>query len=157
MATLMLDPHFKDLSLVGDYIEHSFVIKIVVRHMIVSFSSQPSRPCTESCMDNQMFFQMLYKTLCTILMLFLEWECSRMWLVLNKCCFFYKTNERHMNQIIFLFAHLKLPYLGILCVNASLMKITMFLHIWCAIGRNRKPFFFGGQNMKRNYDICLFN
>jgi hypothetical protein len=37
--------------------------------------------------------------------------------------------ERHVNQIIFLFAHLKLTYLGILCVSASLTKITMFSHI----------------------------
>jgi hypothetical protein len=140
MVTLMLDPHFKDLSSVGDYIDHSFAVEIVARHMIVNSSSQPSRPCTKSCMNNQMFLQMLYNKLCTILMLFLEWECLRMQLVLNKCCFFYLF-ERHANQIIFLFAHFKLTYLGILCVCASLMRITMLSYIWCAIGRNKKPSF----------------
>jgi hypothetical protein len=124
MVVLMLELHFKDLSSMGDYIDHSFAIEIVVRHMIINYSSQPSRPCTKSCMNNQM----LYKKLCTILMLFLEWECLRMRLVFNKCCFFYLF-ERHVNQIIFLFAHFKLTYLGIFCVSASLMKITMFLHI----------------------------
>jgi hypothetical protein len=128
MVTLMLDLHFKDLSLVGNYIDRSLAIEIVARHMIVSSSSQPLRTCTKSCMDNKMFLQMLYKKLCTILMLFLEWGCSRMQLVLNKCCFLYLF-ERHVNQIIFLFAHMKLTYLGILCVSVSLMKITMVLHI----------------------------
>jgi hypothetical protein len=60
MVTLMLDPHFKDLSSVGDYIDHSFAVEIVARHMIVNSSSQPSRPCTKSCMNNQMFLQMLF-------------------------------------------------------------------------------------------------
>jgi hypothetical protein len=148
MVVLMLDLHFKDCSSVGDYIDHGFAIEIVVRHMIINSSSRPSRPCTKSCMNNQMFLQMLYKKLCTILMLFLEWECLRMQLGFNKCCFFYKF-ERHVNQITLLFAHFKLTYLGILCVSASLMRITMFLHIWCAIGRNIKPFFWWSKHEKQ--------
>ncbi len=153
MVALMLDPHFKDLSLVGLYIDHSFAIEIVAKHMIVDYSSQPSRPRTKSCMNNQMFRQTLYKKLCTILMLVLEWECSRMRLVLNKCCFL-NLFERHVNQIIFLFAHFKLTYLGILCKFDEGNHV--FAHLMCH-WKKQKTFFFGGQNTKGNDDNCLFN
>jgi len=39
MVVLMLDPHLKDLSSMGDYINHFFAIEIVARHMIVNSSS----------------------------------------------------------------------------------------------------------------------
>ncbi len=39
MVALMLDPHLKDLSSVEDYIDHSFAIEIVARHMIINSSS----------------------------------------------------------------------------------------------------------------------
>ncbi len=41
MVVLMLDPHFKDLSSVGNNIDHSFAIEIIVNHMIVNSPSQP--------------------------------------------------------------------------------------------------------------------
>jgi hypothetical protein len=87
-------------------------------------------------------------------MLFLEWECLKMWLVLNKCCFIYLF-ERHANQIIFLFVHFKLTYLGILCVSASLMRITMLSHIWCAIGRNKKPSFLAVKTWREIMTIFI--
>jgi hypothetical protein len=57
-------------------------------HMIKRFSSLPSRLYTRNIMDSPMFLQVLFKQLCAILMRFLEWECLRMKLVLNKYVLF---------------------------------------------------------------------
>jgi len=71
MVVLMLDPRFKDLSLMGNYVGHTFVIGIVAAY-VENLSSLPSRLCIKNTMDGQMLLHLLCKKLCAIQMLFLE-------------------------------------------------------------------------------------
>ncbi len=71
MVALMLDLWFKDLSLVGDYVDHSFVIEIVATEdrefFLLTFKTLYYK--YHGC---SMLLQLLRKKLCVILMLFLE-------------------------------------------------------------------------------------
>jgi hypothetical protein len=55
MVALMLDPWFKNLNLVGDYVGYFFAIDITIAYD-KRFLLPPSKLCIKSTMDGQMLF-----------------------------------------------------------------------------------------------------
>jgi hypothetical protein len=151
IIVFMLDPQFKDLSLVGNYVGHVSTTEIVV-----AYKSQFLVPTLKTLYQKlhgwlDVLSSIVHEIMHKINVIFRirvskDETCFEQ---INVFFFFFTSLKDFVSLFYFIFACFELIYLRIVCVNVGFIKIVMLSRIWCAIERSKKTLLFGGQSMKR--------